>query len=55
MHTHLKIAFKWAVHFSTSCFNIGTKLFQAAINTITLQASLLLNASTPVQYDTPHF
>ena len=39
MQKHLKIAFKWAVHFSTLAitrFNSSTKLLQAAINTATL-------------------
>ena len=51
-HTHLKIVFKWAVHFSTLAitrFNSATKLFQSKINTTTLRASLLLNASPPIQ------
>ena len=48
-HMHLKIVFKWALHFSKLAitrFNSDTKLLQATINTATLQASLLLYAST---------
>ena len=33
-HRHLKIVYKWALHFSTlaiTCFNYSKKLFQAAI------------------------
>ena len=46
MHTNLKIASKWAVHFRTLAiirFNSSTKLFQAINNASTLRASLLLN------------
>ena len=52
-HMHLKIVLKWAVHFSTLAitrFSSAKKLFQAAINTATLRASLLLNASPPVRH-----
>ena len=41
MHTHLKSVFKWGVHFSAlvkAHFNSATKLFQAAINTVSLNA-----------------
>ena len=44
MHSDL-IFFKM----SYNTFNSGAKLFQAAINTTTLQACLLLNVSSPVQ------
>ena len=52
MHTHLKIVLKInGFAFGTvaiTCFNYnGIKLFQATINTGTLRASLLLNASQP--------
>ena len=39
MHAHLKIAFKWALHFTklvVTHFNSGTIAFQAIINTATL-------------------
>ena len=42
-HTYLEIVFKWALNFSTLAikrFNSSTKLFQATINTETLQAIL---------------
>jgi len=54
-HTHLKIVFKWALHFSKLAitrFNSDTKLLQATINTATLQASLLLYASTTAGFPT---
>ena len=53
MHMHLNLVFKRALHFSTlavKLFNSGTKLFQDIIINATLQASLLLNASPPVQH-----
>ena len=53
MHTHLKIVFKWVLHFSTlvaTRFDSSKKLFQAAINTTTLQASILLNVLPPARH-----
>ena len=53
MYMHLNFVFKQALYFSTlaiKLLNSGRKLFQIAINTITLRASLLLKASSHIQY-----
>ena len=51
MHTHLKIAFKCALHFSSLAmvrFCSGAKLFQTKIDTAMQRACLLLNIFPPV-------
>ena len=54
MHSNacvFKNCYKWALHFGTlviTHFSSGKKLFQAAIDVVTLQISLLLNVSSPV-------
>ena len=53
MHTHLKLKFKAALYTSTlviTLFNSSTKLFKAEIITVTQEASLPINASSPVRH-----